>query len=77
MSADFWAHNSLSVSFADVEAAANRLQGKAFKTPRLTSETFNKRTNSQVFFKCENFQRTGSFKPTFRTPNWHIGGLRE
>ncbi|MEG4105708.1 threo-3-hydroxy-L-aspartate ammonia-lyase [Microcoleus sp. S13_C5] len=56
------AQNPLSVSFADVEAAANRLQGKAFKTPVLTSETLNKRTNSQVFFKCENFQRTGSFK---------------
>src|SRR3989337_615763 len=62
MSADFCAQNPLSVSFADVEAAANRLQGTAFKTPVLTSETFNKRTNSQVFFKCENFQRTGSFK---------------
>ena len=62
MSTHFSAQNPLQVSFADVEAAANRLQGKAFKTPVLTSETFNKRTNSQVFFKCENFQRTGSFK---------------
>ncbi|NQE32660.1 threo-3-hydroxy-L-aspartate ammonia-lyase [Microcoleus asticus] len=62
MSADFSTENPLPVSFADVEAAAKRLQGKAFKTPVLTSETVNKRTNSQVFFKCENFQRTGSFK---------------
>ncbi|MEG5000185.1 threo-3-hydroxy-L-aspartate ammonia-lyase [Microcoleus sp. B4-D4] len=54
--------NPFPVCFADVEAAAKRLQGKAFKTPVLTSETLNKQTNSQVFFKCENFQRTGSFK---------------
>ena len=62
MSTHFCTQNPLQVCFADVEAAANRLQGTAFKTPVLTSETFNKRTNSQVFFKCENFQRTGSFK---------------
>ncbi|WP_373535509.1 threo-3-hydroxy-L-aspartate ammonia-lyase [Microcoleus sp.] len=54
--------NPFPVCFADVEAAAKRLHGKAFKTPVLTSETLNKQTNSQVFFKCENFQRTGSFK---------------
>jgi threonine dehydratase len=45
-----------------VEAAAVRLSGIAHRTPVLTSKTVNQRTNSQVFFKCENFQRTGSFK---------------
>jgi len=62
MTGDFADKNPFPVCFADVEAAAKRLQGKAFKTPVLTSETLNKQTNSQVFFKCENFQRTGSFK---------------
>nr|WP_242023833.1 threo-3-hydroxy-L-aspartate ammonia-lyase [Trichocoleus sp. FACHB-6] len=52
----------LSVTIADVEAAAVRLSGIAHRTPVLTSKTVNQRTNSQVFFKCENFQRTGSFK---------------
>lgn len=56
------AENSFPVCYADVVAAAKRLQGKAFRTPVLTSTTFNKRTNSRVFFKCENFQRAGSFK---------------
>ena len=28
----------------------------------MTSSTVNSLTNAQVFFKCENFQRTGSFK---------------
>ncbi len=53
---------SFPVTYADIEAAAKRLDGVAHKTPVLTSRTVNERTNSQVFFKCENFQRTGSFK---------------
>lgn len=53
-------HNSVTIT--DVEAAAKRLAGIANRTPVLTSRTVNERTNSQVFFKCENFQRTGSFK---------------
>lgn len=51
-----------SVTYADVEAAARRLTGIAHRTPVLTSRTINQRTNAQVFLKCENFQRTGSFK---------------
>lgn len=50
------------ISYKDIEQAAQRLQGKAHYTPVLTSETIDQRTQSQVFFKCENFQRTGSFK---------------
>ncbi len=53
---------SSSVTYADVEEAARRLTGVANKTPVLTSRTVNERTSSQVFFKCENFQRAGSFK---------------
>ena len=36
--------------------------GIAHQTPVTTSNTFNELTQSQVFFKCENFQRTGAFK---------------
>ncbi len=53
---------SLPVTYADIEAAAERLAGVAHRTPVLSSRTVNDRTNSQVFFKCENFQRAGSFK---------------
>ena len=48
--------------FADVEKAARRLQGYAYKTPVMTSRTVDQITGAEVFFKCENFQRTGSFK---------------
>ncbi|MBD2309786.1 threo-3-hydroxy-L-aspartate ammonia-lyase [Chroococcidiopsis sp. FACHB-1243] len=50
------------VTFADIEAAHQRLAGVANKTPVMTSRTVNKLTQRQVFFKCENFQRMGAFK---------------
>jgi threo-3-hydroxy-L-aspartate ammonia-lyase len=51
-----------SVQYADVAAAAARLEGHAHRTPALTSRTVNERTGAEVFFKCENFQRIGAFK---------------
>jgi threo-3-hydroxy-L-aspartate ammonia-lyase len=51
-----------SVTYNDIEAAARRLAGIAHKTPVLTSRTIDRRTHCKVYFKCENFQRTGSFK---------------
>lgn len=53
---------SNSVSINDIEAAQQRLAGIAHRTPVLTSRTVNDRTHCEVFFKCENFQRTGAFK---------------
>ncbi|BAY31341.1 pyridoxal-5'-phosphate-dependent enzyme, beta subunit [Nostoc carneum NIES-2107] len=54
--------NDNSVTINDVQAAQERLLGIAHLTPVLTSTTVNELTHSQVFFKCENFQRTGAFK---------------
>lgn len=48
--------------YADIESAAVNIAGIAHKTPVLTSKIVNKQTNCQVFFKCENLQRAGSFK---------------
>lgn len=46
-----------------VERAAGRLSGVAHRTPTLTSRTLRERTGAaEVFIKCENLQRTGSFK---------------
>ncbi len=52
----------MSIAYAEIEAAAQRLLGVAHRTPVMTSQMVNEQTQSQVFFKCENFQRTGSFK---------------
>jgi threo-3-hydroxy-L-aspartate ammonia-lyase len=53
---------ALAIGYADVAAAARRLQGIAHRTPVMTSLTANQRTGAHVFFKCENFQRMGAFK---------------
>jgi threonine dehydratase len=50
------------ITMQDVLRASDRLAGTANQTPVMTSRTVNQITGSQVFFKCENFQRTGSFK---------------
>jgi threonine dehydratase len=49
-------------TFDDVKAAAQRIEGYAHQTPVLTSRTIDEELGAQIFFKCENFQRTGSFK---------------
>jgi len=46
----------------DVEQAAARIAGAAHRTPVLTSSTANARTQAELFFKCENYQRMGAFK---------------
>jgi threo-3-hydroxy-L-aspartate ammonia-lyase len=48
--------------FEDVRAAMERISGLAYRTPVLTSRTFNAMTGAEVYFKCENFQRGGAFK---------------
>ncbi len=53
---------NFSVNYNQITAAANHLSSVAHRTPVITSTTVNKLTNCEVFFKCENFQRTGSFK---------------
>lgn len=49
-------------TYADIEAASRRLEGKAHRTPVLTSRFANERAGADLFFKCENFQRAGAFK---------------
>jgi len=52
----------LPVTFADVQAAAQRLAGVAHRTPVMTSRTADALAGAQLFFKCENLQRMGAFK---------------
>src|SRR5471030_261010 len=49
-------------TYADVAAAAERIAGRAHKTPVITSRTVNEEFGAEVFFKCENLQRMGAFK---------------
>ena len=45
-----------------IREAAARINGHVHRTPVLTSRLFNERAGCEVFFKCENLQRAGSFK---------------
>jgi threonine dehydratase len=47
---------------ADVRRAAERLAGLAVATPLLSHPILDAATGGRVFLKCENLQRTGSFK---------------
>lgn len=49
-------------SFSDIQQASEQIKPYVNKTPVLTSSTLNKATGSQLFFKCENFQKAGAFK---------------
>jgi threonine dehydratase len=50
------------VSIDDIEDARKRLKGVAVTTPLDRSRALSDRTGGEVFIKCENLQRTGSFK---------------
>ncbi len=54
--------NSASVGFADVKAAAERIRSFVHRTPVLTCAAISERVGCNVFFKCENFQKSGAFK---------------
>lgn len=49
-------------TFADVQAAAERIRGHAHRTPVLTSSRVDDELGLSVFFKAENLQRMGAFK---------------
>jgi threonine dehydratase len=49
-------------SLTDIEKAYKKLKGIANVTPYVTSRTLDDLTGSSIYLKCENFQRTGSFK---------------
>ncbi|MFI4998811.1 MAG: threonine/serine dehydratase [Reyranellales bacterium] len=49
-------------TFADVQAAARRLEGVTLRTPLLENARVNARLGGRLFLKAECLQRTGSFK---------------
>jgi len=55
-------NGALSVTFADVEAAAGRIAGHAVVTPLIESPALNERLGARVLIKPEILQRVGAFK---------------
>jgi threonine dehydratase len=52
----------MSVTLADIEAAAGRLAGHAVETPLIESPALNERLGRRVLIKPETLQRVGAFK---------------
>lgn len=50
------------VSIEEIRAAHARIEPYIHRTPVLTSETLDAAFGARVFFKCENFQKSGAFK---------------
>src|SRR5262249_28789881 len=49
-------------SWQEITAAHARISPRIHRTPVLTSKTMDRLSGAQLFFKCENVQKTGSFK---------------
>ncbi len=50
------------IAYSDIDAARQRIAGHAHRTPVMTSGAIDRIVGGSLLFKCENFQRTGSFK---------------
>ena len=55
------------VTYNDIEKAHQRISDHIHNTPILTSDSLDNELGSNLFFKCENFQKTGSFKSSGAT----------
>jgi len=53
---------TVTVTFADIEAAAARIKGHAVETPLVESPALNERLGARVLIKLETLQRVGAFK---------------
>lgn len=49
-------------AFSDVEKAHQLIKAYIHRTPVLTSSSINQILGSELYFKCENFQKVGAFK---------------
>src|SRR5437773_6127163 len=52
----------MSLDFATIRAAHERIRAYIHRTPVLTSSRLDDATGASLFFKCENFQKIGAFK---------------
>lgn len=53
---------NIGMDIKDIKSARERMSGVVHHTPLEYSETFSKMSGGKVYLKCENLQKTGSFK---------------
>jgi len=51
------------IELSEIRDAAERIRGKVHHTPLLSASLLGDRARVRLHLKCENFQKTGSFKP--------------
>lgn len=49
-------------SLSDIKRAHQRIQQYILRTPVFTSDSVDEMAGTNIYFKCENFQKVGSFK---------------
>ena len=52
----------LIMTIREIEQAASRLSSVIHRTPVSSSGTFSQMSGAELYLKCENLQKTGSFK---------------
>ena len=50
------------IALSEIRAAAERIRGQVHRTPILSSAQLGGRAGARLHLKCENLQKTGSFK---------------
>ena len=50
------------IEWKTIEEAHERIRPRIHRTPVMTSGSLNAMSGAELFFKCENLQKTGSFK---------------
>jgi threonine dehydratase len=50
------------LTIREIRQASERIEPYVHRTPVLTCNTLNRMCEAELFFKCENFQKTGAFK---------------
>ena len=50
------------IDWKTIEEAHERIRPRIHRTPVMTSRSLNAMAGAELFFKCENLQKTGSFK---------------
>ena len=54
--------NIITPTFEDIINSYERIKKYSHNTPVLTSKSINNIFNTNIYFKCENFQKVGAFK---------------
>jgi threonine dehydratase len=52
----------MSLTFADIEAAAGRIAGRVLRTPAIRCDSLSRATGADIVLKLDNLQATGAFK---------------